>query len=128
MCMRDTHSQIIYRTKLSDSYPIDYESWCCISIGPCSTKACDCRDDYWVSVGSKYGFKHLCIISETTLFNSTYTVLVKEFDKNWFTILTNLHILCLHASAFWYKYFAPRDWNFCWNMAQELTHLKKLIT
>ena len=91
-------------------------------------KGCDCRDDYWVSEGSKYGFKHLCIISETTLFNSTYIVLVKEFDKNWFNILTNLHILCLHASAFWYKYFAPRDWNFCWNMGQELTHLRILIT
>ena len=61
------------------------------ALSVCCKKDSDCRDDYWVSEGSKYGFKHLCIISETTLFNSTYIVLVKEFDKNWFNILIRLY-------------------------------------
>lgn len=34
-------------------------------------------------------------------------MLVKEFDKNWFNILTHLHVLCVNSSAFWYKYLAP---------------------
>ena len=34
-------------------------------------------------------------------------MLVKEFDKKWFNILTHLHVLCVHSSAFWYKYLAP---------------------
>ena len=36
------------------------------ALSVCSKKNSDCRDDYWDSEGSKYGNKHLCIISEPT--------------------------------------------------------------
>ena len=33
--------------------------------------------------------------------------MVKEFDGKWFSdILTNLHVLYLHAYTFWYEYFS----------------------
>ena len=104
---RDTCSQIIYRTKLSNRYPMDYESWCCISIGPWSTKAVivamitESQEEVNMDTNTYVYSQNLHNLT------STYIVLVKEFDKKWFNILNTLHVLCLHASALWYKHFAP---------------------
>lgn len=87
---------------------MNYETWCCISLGPCSKKGSSVsKDDYRDWEGSKYRIKHLCVYQNISQLIGINIVLLKEFNEKWFNdILTNQQIY-FRICMFWHIHFAP---------------------